>query len=82
MFIASQYMKGVGPMVRGNCDYIFLQPIYNKTQRDTIWDLEAAFMDRNDFNTLMDEVIVRENLEGNSAQDPKKTVRIMVRFLV
>lgn len=39
-------------------------------------------MDRNDFNTLMDEVIVRENLEGNSAQDPKKTVRIMVRFLV
>lgn len=69
-------------MVRGNCDYIFLQPIYNKTQRDTIWDLEAAFMDRNDFNTLMDEVIVRENLEGNSAQDPKKTVRIMVRFLV
>ena len=65
-------------MVRGNCDYIFLQPIYNKTQRDTIWDLEAAFMDRNDFNVLMDEVIVRENLEGNSAQDPKKTVRIMV----
>jgi hypothetical protein len=83
VFIASQYLKGVGPMVRGNCDYIFLQPvslfkkcmreycllarddksfhadhfrshrstsnannpsilqIFNKTQRDVIWDLEV-----------------------------------------
>ena len=65
-------------MVRGNCDYLFLQPIYNKTQRDILWDLEAAFMDRNDWNTLMDEVIVRENLPGNSASTPKKKVRIMV----
>ena len=65
-------------MVRGNCDYIFLQPIYNKTQRDVIWDLEAAFMDKNDFSVLMDQVIVRKNLEGNSAQTPKKTVQIMV----
>ncbi len=65
-------------MIRGNCDYIFLQPIYNKTQRDTLWDLEAAFMDRNDFNVLMDQVIVRENLEGNSAADPKKKVQIMI----
>jgi len=64
-------------MVRGNCDYIFLQPIYNKTQRDTIWDLEAGFMDRKEFNVLMDQIIVRENLEGNSAQDPKKKVQIM-----
>lgn len=29
-------------MVRGNCDYIFLQPIFNKTQRDVIWDLEVC----------------------------------------
>ncbi len=65
-------------MVRGNCDYIFLQPIYNKTQRDILWDLEAAFMDRNDFSTLMDQVIERENLPGNSASEPKKKVRIMV----
>jgi len=78
VFIASQYMKGVGPMVRNNCDYIFLQPIYNKTQRDTIWDLEAAFMDKNDFSTLMDQVIERKLLEGNCAQEPRKSVRIMV----
>jgi hypothetical protein len=61
----------------------FLQPIYNKTQRDVLWDLEAAFMDKNDFSTLMDDVIVRENLPGNEAGDPKKKVRIMVRaFLI
>lgn len=78
VFIASQYVKGVGPMVRTNCDYIFLQPIYNKTQRDILWDMEAAFMDKKDFSALMDEVIVRELLEGNTAQEPKKTVRIMI----
>lgn len=78
VMIASQYLKGVGPMVRGNCDYIFLQPIYNKTQRDVLWDLEAAFMDKNDWNTLMDQVIVKTNLPGNSAATPKKKVQIMV----
>lgn len=35
-------------------------------------------MDRNDFNVLMDDVIERENLPGNTAQEPKKKVRIMV----
>ncbi len=35
-------------------------------------------MDRNDFNDLMDDIIVRENLPGNSAAEPKKKVQIMV----
>lgn len=35
-------------------------------------------MDKNDFSTLMDEVIIRENLPGNTAQEPKKKVQIMV----
>jgi hypothetical protein len=36
VFIASQYLKGVGPMVRGNCDYIFLQPVslFKKCMRE------------------------------------------------
>lgn len=55
-----------------------MQPIYNKSQRDVIHDLEAGNMDKNDFFQLMDEIIVRENLEGNTAADPKKKVRIMV----
>lgn len=65
-------------MVRGNCDYLFLQPIYNKSQRDTLYDLEAGFMEKKDFYTLMDQVIVRENLPGNTAATPKKRVSIMV----
>jgi hypothetical protein len=35
-------------------------------------------MEKDQWSQLMDEVIVRENLEGNTAQDPKKKVRIMV----
>ncbi len=35
-------------------------------------------MHRDDFSTLMDQVIVRENLPGNSAAEPKKTVQIMI----
>lgn len=65
-------------MVRTNCDYVFLQPIYNATQRQVLWDLEAGFMDKNDFSQLMDDIIIRENLPGNTAQEPKKKVQILV----
>lgn len=65
-------------MVRGNCDYVFLQPIYAKSQRDTLFDMEAVAMDKNTWELLMDEVIHRELLPGNTAQEPKKKVRIMV----
>lgn len=43
-----------------------------------LWDLEAAFIDRPVFNQLMDEVIERELLPGNTAQEPKKRVRILM----
>lgn len=48
------------------------------TSVDIFFLFQAAFMDRNDWNTLMDQVIERKNLEGNSASDPKKEVRILV----
>ena len=35
-------------------------------------------MPRDEWNIFMDQVIHRELLDGNSAQDPKKTVRILV----
>lgn len=35
-------------------------------------------MEKKDFSKLMDQVIERKLLEGNCAQDPKKSVRIMV----
>lgn len=78
VLIMSQYVKGVGPMIRGNCDYIVLQPIYNQTQRQTLWEMEAAFLEKKQWYALMDEVIKRENLPGNTAQQPKKKVRVML----
>lgn len=78
VLIASQYVKGVGPMIRGNCDYIFVQPIYNQPQRQTLWEMEGAFTDKKTWNRLMDEIIMRKNLPGNTARDPRKKVRIMV----
>lgn len=38
----------------------------------------AAFMHKDEFSCLMDQVIVRENLPGNTAAEPKKKVQIMV----
>lgn len=76
--IASQYVKGVGPMVRQNCDYIFVQPIYNSNQRQTLWEMEAAFLDKKVWYELMDTVIRRWNLPGATLAEPRKKVRIMV----
>ncbi len=35
-------------------------------------------MEKNDFSLLMDQIIERKLLPGNCAQEPKKSVRIMV----
>ncbi len=59
-------------------DYIFLQPIYSVPQRTTLWEMEGGFTDKKTWMVLMDEVIRRENLPGNTAQKPKKKVQIMV----
>ena len=64
--------------MRENCDYLCLQPIFSKTQRDTLYDMLAGTMEKAEWNDLMDQVIIRENLPGNTAQEPKKKVRIMV----
>lgn len=78
VLIASQYVKGVGPMVRQNCDLMFIQPIYNSNQRQTLWEMEAAFLDKKDWYSLMDTVIYREQLPGSTLAEPKKKVRVMV----
>lgn len=35
-------------------------------------------MKKDQFSQLMDQVIERKLLDGNSAQEPKKSVRIMI----
>jgi hypothetical protein len=78
VLIASQYTKGVGPIIRSNMDYIFVQPIYSVPERETLWQMEGGFCAKKEWVQFMDEVIVRKNLPGNSARTPKKKVRIMV----
>jgi hypothetical protein len=78
VLIASQYTKGVGPMIRSNMDYIFVQPIFSVPERETLWQMEGGFCAKKEWIQFMDEVIVRESLPGNSARTPKKKVRIMV----
>lgn len=78
VLICSQNIKGIGPMIRGNCDLIFLQPIYNVNERQALWELYGGFMDKKEWFQLMDEVIYAKKLEGHTALDPRLKVQIMV----
>ena len=78
VLLTTQYMKGIGPMIRGNMDIAFLQPIYSRMDREVIRDLYGGFMEKRDFMQLMDELILVEEQEGNTAHDPKLKMRIMV----
>ena len=78
VLICSQNIKGVGPMIRGNCDLIFLQPIYNVGERQALYELYAGFMEKKQWYALMDEVIHATKLEGHTALEPRLKVQIMV----
>lgn len=78
VLITTQHVKGVGPMVRGNCDLVFLQPIYNRDSRDTLYANYAGFLEKKEFFALMDQVVARQTLDGNCAAEPRKHVRVMV----
>jgi len=78
VLLTTQYMKGIGPMIRGNMDIAFLQPIYSVLDRNVIHELYAGFMPKRDFMNLMSEIINVEELEGSTAHDPKLNMRIMV----
>lgn len=77
VFITSQHVKGIGPMIRGNMDIICLQPIFQLAARMELHDMYAGAMDRNLFFQMMNCIVKDENLEGSTPQDPKKYVRTM-----
>jgi hypothetical protein len=77
VFITSQHVKGIGPMIRGNMDLVVLQPIFQREARDTLSALYGGWMDKQLFFQLMDEIVMDENLPGSTPQDPKKRVRTM-----
>jgi hypothetical protein len=78
IFLLTQHVKGVGPMLRGNADIIVLQPIFQHEARLVLADLYAGWMPHQDFFTLMDEVVYDVNLPGSTPQEPKKDVRTMI----
>lgn len=78
VFITSQQIKGVGPMIRGNCDLVFIQPIFNVREREAIWELYAGFTDKKTWCLLMDDVIYSKKLPGHTPLHPKLEVQIMV----
>jgi hypothetical protein len=78
VFITTQHVKGIGPMLRGNLDVACFQPIFQREARMVLADLFGGFMERNDFIALMDEIVVDENLPDSTPKEPKKFVRTMV----
>lgn len=78
VFITTQHVKGIGPMLRGNLDVAILQPIFQHEARMTLADLYAGFMDRQTFMALMDEIVKDEPLPESTPQEPKKYVRTFV----
>ena len=78
VWITTQYMKGIGPMIRGNCDIVIAQPIYGETDRDVLHKLFANFLPKKEFMMLMDEVVRSEELPGHTANEPKLAVRVLV----
>lgn len=77
VLIASQHVKGIGPMVRGNMDLVILMPEYKQEARKTLHDMYGGYMHYETFTTLMDEVVKDENQPGSTPQDAKKEVRSM-----
>ena len=78
VFITTQHVKGVGPMIRGNMDIVCFQPIFQREARMTLADLYGGFMDRQEFITLMDQIVMNEHEEGSTPRDPKMIVQTMV----
>lgn len=42
VFITSQHVKGIGPMIRGNMDLVVLQPIFQIESRQVLHGLYAG----------------------------------------
>lgn len=78
ILITSQYIKGIGPMLRGNCDLVFIQPIYNVGERQALWEIYAGFVEKKEWFQLMDTMVYAKKLPGHTALEPKLEVQILV----
>lgn len=78
VFITSQHVKGIGPMIRGNMDVVCFQPIFQREARMTLADLYGGGIERDVFMQLMDDIVVDENLPDSTPKKPHKYVRTMI----
>lgn len=78
VLITTQYMKGIGPMIRGNMDIVIIQPIYALNEREVLWGLFGSTIPKKDFLQLMDEVVEAKELPGSTARDPKMKFRVLM----
>ncbi len=79
MFVTSQYVKGIGPIIRSNADLFILQPMYDVTSRQTVWELCGSFIpEKKKFYAIMDEYCRNVQLDGHTARNPKLEVHVMV----
>jgi hypothetical protein len=78
VFITTQHVKGIGPMLRGNLDVVCIQPMFQREARQVLADLYGGFLDREVFQEMMDQVILDEALPESTPQDPKKYVRTLI----
>lgn len=55
-----------------------MQPMFDMEARDVVHKLYGGHWSRDDFNALMDSVVIDEDLPGSTPQEPKKHVRTLV----
>lgn len=79
VIITSQNVKGVGPLIRRNVDYAFIQPIRMLPELDALYDLfGGAHFDKRTWRAFNKEIVMQRTLPGSTAAEPKKVVRVMV----
>lgn len=80
ILIATQNVKGVGPMIRRNLDYAFVQPMRALPEIDALYELFGSMHIENkkEWKHFLKEVVHVEVLPGSTAAKPKKSVRPMV----
>ena len=77
VLITTQHTKGVGPLIRGNMDFIVIQPTFQHQARIDLQEMYGGFMHKEYFFDLMDNVVTDENLPGSTPQEPLKRVRVL-----
>ena len=80
ILIATQNVKGVGPMIRRNLDYAYVQPMRALPEIDALYELFGSMHIENkrEWKAFLKEAVHVEVLPDSTAAEPKKVVRPLV----